>query len=149
MWSIEDAARVMGMAPSEVLAVAEVGEYLVITTTDGQHTRVSDEGEAQLLTAAQAAQLGIGQKTGAPVDDVDPDSPVEGADPAAAAEGAGQELETPGGEQPDEVPDVSKDELLAWVGEDTDRAARALAAENARDKPRSTVVAELEKVAQA
>ncbi|UUV34386.1 hypothetical protein NQK81_13325 [Amycolatopsis roodepoortensis] len=149
MWSIEDAARVMGMAPSEVLAVAEVGEYLVVTTSDGQRTAVADNGDLHLLTPETAAQLGIGQETEAPVD-VDPDSSGEG-------ESTGPVLENPGGdqtpevtgEQVDEVPDVNKDELLAWVGDDTDRAARALAAENARDKPRSTVVAELEKVAQA
>lgn len=154
-WSIEDAARAMGMASHEVLAVAEVGDYHVVTTHDGQHTAVTEEGEVLLLTKEQAAGLGIGEQA-------ETDESVEDPDVAEIAELARQEQENqgqppapvvpvpdPGDEQPDAVPDVSKDELLAWVGEDTERAARALAVEQERDKPRSTVVAELEKVAQA
>jgi hypothetical protein len=37
---------------------------------------------------------------------------------------------------------------LAWVGEDRERAAEALAAEEARDKPRSTLVRDLTKLAE-
>lgn len=36
--------------------------------------------------------------------------------------------------------------VLAWVGEDPARAAESLAAEQARDKPRSTLVAALTKL---
>lgn len=35
------------------------------------------------------------------------------------------------------------DTLMAWVGEDRDRAARALVAEQAKDKPRATVIKRL------
>lgn len=38
-------------------------------------------------------------------------------------------------------------DILAWVGEDPVRAAKALAAELAKDKPRSTLVKQLEKLA--
>ena len=38
-------------------------------------------------------------------------------------------------------------DVLAWVGEDAERAAEALAAEQAKDKPRSTLVAALTKLA--
>jgi hypothetical protein len=37
--------------------------------------------------------------------------------------------------------------VLAWVGDDPERAAEALAAEQEKDKPRSTLVKQLEKVA--
>lgn len=47
----------------------------------------------------------------------------------------------------DGVPDGNAKEVLDWVGEDRDRAGAALVAETARDKPRSTLVAALEKVA--
>jgi hypothetical protein len=44
----------------------------------------------------------------------------------------------------DEPPvDGTIDDLMAWVGEDKDRAGRALEAEQAKDKPRSTVVKRL------
>lgn len=47
----------------------------------------------------------------------------------------------------DGVPDGNAKEVLDWVGEDRDRAAAALVAEATRDKPRSTLVAALEKLA--
>lgn len=37
--------------------------------------------------------------------------------------------------------------ILAWVGDDPERAEEALAAELAKDKPRSTLVKQLEKLA--
>lgn len=44
---------------------------------------------------------------------------------------------------------ATANEVLAWVGEDPSRAAEALAAEQARDKPRSTLLKALEKLAGA
>lgn len=43
--------------------------------------------------------------------------------------------------------DASAADVLAWVGDDSERAAEALAAEQAKDKPRSTLVKQLEKLA--
>jgi hypothetical protein len=69
-----------------------------------------------------------------------------------AASGAPVEPETPpaGPEQepadPDAVPDGTVDEVLAWVGDDPDRAGRALAVEQDRDRPRSTLVDALTKL---
>lgn len=40
----------------------------------------------------------------------------------------------------DEVPTGSADKVLAWVGDDTDRAAKALAAEQAAKRPRKGLV---------
>lgn len=45
-----------------------------------------------------------------------------------------------------EVPDGTRDDVLAWVGDDSDRAVAALEAEELRDQPRTTLVAALEKV---
>lgn len=45
-----------------------------------------------------------------------------------------------------EVPDGPAKDVLAWVGDDSDRAVAALEAEELRDQPRSTLVAALEKV---
>lgn len=39
-------------------------------------------------------------------------------------------------------------DVLAWVGEDPDRAAEALATEEAAEKPRSTLVKQLKKLAE-
>lgn len=46
----------------------------------------------------------------------------------------------------DGVPDGTAAEVLEWVGDDRDRAGAALLAETARDKPRTTLVAALEKL---
>lgn len=44
-----------------------------------------------------------------------------------------------------EVPDGTTQDVLDWVGDDSDRAQQALDAEQARDTPRTTLVAELER----
>lgn len=43
----------------------------------------------------------------------------------------------------DEVPDGPADKVLAWVGDDPERALAALLAEQARDKPRATLIDQL------
>ena len=44
------------------------------------------------------------------------------------------------------VPSGSVKEVLAWIGDNEDRAARALDAEYERDEPRVTVIEGIEKV---
>lgn len=46
----------------------------------------------------------------------------------------------------DAVPEGTAAEVLAWVGDDPERAGAALVAESTRDKPRSTLIAALEKL---
>lgn len=45
--------------------------------------------------------------------------------------------------------DAPVKDLLAWVGEDPARAREVLAAEEAKDQPRSTLVKQLQKIADA
>jgi hypothetical protein len=73
-------------------------------------------------------------------------SPVEPLDDEAAA------LLEPAPEESKEPPaeldiDGTAADVLAWVGEDPERAAVALEAEQAKEKPRSTLVKQLEKLA--
>ena len=73
-------------------------------------------------------------------------SPVEPLDDEARA------LLEPPAEEPEGPPaeldiDGTAADVLAWVGEDPERAAEALEAEQAKDKPRSTLVKQLEKLA--
>jgi len=51
------------------------------------------------------------------------------------------EVSDPDGDEP--PVDGTIDDLMAWVNDDRERAAAALAAEQAKDKPRSTVVKRL------
>lgn len=76
-------------------------------------------------------------------------SPVEPLDDDARAllEPREEQDETPP-PPPEELDiDGTAAEILAWVGEDQDRAKEALEAEQAKEKPRSTLVKQLEKLA--
>jgi hypothetical protein len=54
---------------------------------------------------------------------------------------------TPPLPDPDAVPDGTIAQVVDWVGEDSGKAARALEVEQAADKPRSTLVETLQKLA--
>lgn len=77
-------------------------------------------------------------------------SSVEPADDAAAdwlaARGTPESPQTAGQEGELDI-DATAADILAWVGESGDRAAEALAREQAKEKPRSTLVKQLEKIA--
>ena len=62
---------------------------------------------------------------------------------ARALRGEADPSETPSAASDDGVPDGTVDEVLAWVGDDPDKAARALDAEKS-GKDRSTLVEALE-----
>lgn len=67
--------------------------------------------------------------------DPEPEEPAK-----VSEEPVGDPAETDGDEPP---VDGTIDALMAWVNDDPERAAAALAAEQAKDKPRSTVVKRL------
>jgi hypothetical protein len=120
--SIEEAAQKMGMKPHrEVTAVTAVDGGDVVTTHDGSHTFIADDGSMEFNVPAPAQAHVIVDVVGD--EDLDDDE-----------------------DDPEAVPEGSTDAVLAWVGDDPERAARALAAERDRDKPRSTLVAALEKL---
>ncbi|MFC5802801.1 hypothetical protein [Streptomyces formicae] len=81
-------------------------------------------------------------ETGADVEPLDED--------AKAWCPAGSEVEGPEDPYDPEGLDIGAkaDAVLAWVGDDADRAAEALEAELVKDKPRSTLVKALEKLAE-
>lgn len=75
------------------------------------------------------------------------DPAVPAAEDAPAAEPVDDDPDGPGVDTDgDGVPDGSARQILAWVDGDHDRAALALAAEQGREAPRSTLVAALEKL---
>lgn len=80
-------------------------------------------------------------------------SNVEAADEAAAdwlaAQADAEQPQEPAGADGELDIDANAADVLAWVGEGPERAAEALAAEQAKDKPRSTLVKQLEKLADA
>jgi len=118
--SIDEAARIMGMkAHREVLEVVLTGAGNVVRTHDGIWTLIDVDGRPRGAVPAPA------RRSGGVL--VEVDSEPEVVDPEA-------------------VPDGSVDVVLTWVGGDKGRAGRALAVENGRPAPRSTLVVALEKL---
>ncbi|MGW0626429.1 hypothetical protein [Streptomyces sp. NPDC002758] len=98
--------------------------------------------EGEEISADQAAYM---IEVGVDVEPLDDDARKHAADVAALK---AQPLPDPDPASPEEL-DINANaaDVLAWAGEDPERAAEALAAEQAKDKPRSTLVKQLEKLA--
>jgi hypothetical protein len=137
--STEQAARRLGMKTSEVVGVEETDGGAVVTTHDGQRVVVTEDavtplavvlvGEAgpELAPAADAAVVAADEH--------------ERLQREAAAKGEG-------GEPPAElvVPEGPTQTVLDWVDNDPERAAAALADEQAKANPRSGLITALEKL---
>ena len=111
-----EAARVMGMKPAEVLEVEQTADGVVVTTHDGVRTLLPGP-------AVKVVELNTGGEW--------TDITAHVSDPKPAG---------------DEVPDGSAKDVLAWVGDDSERALRALVAEQEKDTPRKVLVRDLEKL---
>lgn len=117
----EQAAQRLGMKPREIIAIAPAaGGGHLVTTHDGQQVPVDADGQVH---------------TGGPR----PAAPVD-PEPSAAAPVTALLAEVPAGSIPD---------VLAWVGDDPERAQAAQAAESTKEKPRTGLVEALEKIRQA
>jgi hypothetical protein len=117
-----EAGRALGLADADVLGVEETEGGTVVRVLDGSDRLVADDGVFALTDHPATAQLRRWH-----------DEPE-----AAAPERDGAEL-----------PDGTAEDVLTWVGDDRARAAEALAAEEGRDHPRSTLVSKLRKLADA
>jgi hypothetical protein len=114
-----------------------------------QEFKEGDEFDGDL--ARHLADNGPGKSV--EVLEADPEPEVEpDEDPEDEVED--NEDDDPGPEDPEpaDAPfpaDGTSADILAWVGDDLERAAVALEAEQAKDKPRSTLVKQLEKLAES
>jgi hypothetical protein len=120
-----EAARQLGMKEREITAVEKTADGLVITTHDGVRTLVGTDGGFQVVSTPVV---------------IPEDERCE------ACGGTGRKSESTDSPSDDGVPDGSADDVVKWVGEDRERAGRALAAEQARPTPRSTLVEKLERL---
>lgn len=136
----------MGVAPAEVLDVEDSPAGPIVTTHDRQRYILIDEASpdadgkhgVMYLVAPHERYVGTfpvyAQPGAVPTD---PEAPSEET----------EETEEPtkvGDVDGDGVPDGNAAEIRDWVGEDRARAESALAAEQAREAPRTTLVAWLE-----
>lgn len=132
-----EAARALGVAPSEVRDVEETQDGARVRMTNGA-VRLITPGDGVFACDDHPASAHL-RRWAEPVEETDEPRLSE---PEDEGEGEGQR-EGEGEQQGDEVPDGTIEQVLAWVGDDQARAVRALDAEHAREKPRSTLVARL------
>lgn len=112
-----EAARVMGMKPTEVIDLEQTRDGVVVTTHDGIKTLLPELN-------LDGTWTDITEHVSDPEPEPEPDP-------------------TPSG---DEVPDGAAKDVLAWVGDDQERALQALVGEQAKDAPRKVLVRDLEKL---
>lgn len=160
MLTREEAAVAMGMKVVEVVeVVAGLGDTTIVTTHDGVRTMVTADGRFLPYSGSPAPVA----DTTVPVDPDEPPvvPPAVPVDPSVNPQGDSPVNPSvsptvdpdEGGDVPDNVdidgdgvPDGPASGVLAWVGTDSQRAAAALVAERARDKPRTGLIATLEKL---
>lgn len=149
----ESAAQLLGMKPREVIAVGRRETDDVVTTHDGVRTVVGDDGSLTFYAAGKTTPLpsSRGPIAAAPADPLPPalpvvlpstpdaDHPAPSGDPTTGGLPAGSDT-------PEPVPAGPVDAVLDWVGEDRERAQRALDAEQAAPKPRTGLTGQLEKL---
>lgn len=123
-----EAGRVLGLADADVLSVEQTEDGARVTVRDGGDRLITDDGVFALSDHPATAQLRRHEGDPASAEDSEPYDPTQDDDP---------------GDPGTDVPDGSADVVLTWVGDDAERAQRALAAEDKRDHPRSTLVAKL------
>jgi hypothetical protein len=138
-----EAARALGVADADVVEVAETENGTEVEVRDGGRRLIRDDGVYALGDHPATRSLRRWPDTEtAPAPAAGADGPAD-ADPTAEAAS-----DTPAASEADaeSVPDGTAEDVLAWVGDDSDRAVAALEAEEKRDKPRGTLIAKLEKV---
>jgi hypothetical protein len=112
-----DVARLLNVAEADITDFV-AGEHLRVSLSNGAERLVTDDGVFALNDHSANRQL---RRWTEPVHDEPPSID-------------------------DEVPEGSADVVLTWVGEDPERALKAWETEQARPKPRSTLLAQLEKL---
>jgi hypothetical protein len=128
-----EAARLLSVAESEIVEVRQDADgWYALHHDMASHTQVWRHIPAWQVPAAAAAEEGDEpeQDGGDSSDTVEEE---EAAEPVGDLDGDG-------------VPDGTAAEVLEWVADDPQRAGAALVAETARERPRSTLVAHLEKL---
>lgn len=139
-----EAARLLGVADTEVVDVrAHAGWWDALHHDQASHEEtwreVPGNPETPADDPAEPVAYVVGE-SGPELVDIPAGASVAQAVPDDDPDGPG--VDTDG----DGVPEGSARQILAWVDGDRDRAAQALAAEQGREAPRSTLVAALEKL---
>lgn len=134
--STEDAAGRLGVPEHEVIEVrrAPGKDGDLVTTLDGVVYHIGEQQVAFYANYPSATTYPVY-------------SPAPGSRAEQRAEDATREEVEAADPDEEPPPDGAPGQVLAWVNRDQARAARALAAERKRDKPRAALVDQLQKLA--
>lgn len=151
------ASAVEGIGPSAKVAVKALSD--AYKDEDAADTIIAEARQAAVAAERQANQDADGRRAAAIRGDAEYPQHRGGANwllsdgttfSGSSEEAVAAEAELTGGATPavpDAVPDGKVAEVLAWVGDDKDRAAKALEAEQAKgDKARTTLTGPLEEL---
>lgn len=139
----DEAARAMGVATPEVRTVEDT-EYGVAVVMSSGARRLIVPGDGFYATDEHPANTHL-RRFALPV----PDGDLESEEEPDEDEGEGEEDASDPGEKDapgDDVPGGSIPDVLAWVGEDPERARLALEVERAQPSPRKSLIEKLEKL---
>lgn len=109
--------------------------------------RATEEESAAWYHRTGTGELAVAEPAVAerPADTVEVREPAP-VEPPADTEPVEETATEDSGAADEDVPDGNADEVLAWVGDDTERALAAIEAEEAREKPRKTLLAKLDSI---
>jgi hypothetical protein len=130
-----EAGRMLGLADADVLGVQETEHGTKVAVRDGGDRLITAGGVFALTDHPATSGLRRWRQAEPEVQ------------PAADVEEPAPSTTPPPADPPAEVPDGSVEDVMAWVGQDAERAAKALAVEESREHPRSTLAAKLRKLA--
>lgn len=150
-----EVCALMGAKDREVDDIAETDDGTVVTIhgfrslihPDGSMTHGVAEPEVEIVgeVSDEDAER-IAQLVNEPADE-SVEHPADGTwSPEISGDGSGEAL-PPIGKEYEVLADATVAEVLEWVGGDAELAARALAVEESRDGPRSTLLTALRKLA--
>lgn len=147
-----EAARKLGLADADVLALEETDDGVRVSVKDGGDRLIAGDGQVYALTGHPATSQLRRWNSGDPDEYPTaggPSTPA-GMTPEQTAQAGDEGEKTPTGqtEAGDEVPDGNADAVLSWVGKDPARAQRALDAEEGREHKRSVLISKLRKLAE-
>lgn len=144
---IEDAARLMGMKPSQIAEVYEVEDgTLVVSVGDGAQTLIADGRCSAVFPRRELPGVRVTEVVAEEQEAAAASEPDCGTCGGTGAVEEGEmcpDCAEPNQDDTDTVPDATAEKVLEWAGDDKARLERALDAELHRESPRSTLVTKL------
>jgi len=110
------------------------------------HAKDSQTGKSEQPSAAQQSVDSSQEQTGQQSGQESGQPPEQDTEETTEEQQASEDEDEDSSADAEPVPDGTTAEILHWVGDDQDRAQRALDKEQADDRPRAGLTGELKKI---